>query len=120
MSKIVSPLPPLLDEDGQFVPPPNASWWRLRLEPNEHGHDYVLETDAEQTWCSIEFFDGESTIIDTGFDRTVKVRIDYPGGWRGQLDVLHEGPPTPSPRWRPLTNPGVTTHPEDWLEEQVW
>ncbi|MCV7174758.1 hypothetical protein [Mycolicibacterium sphagni] len=114
MSKIVGAYPPTLVGDS-WDPPDGATWWRFRLQPNEDGHVYVQEVDAEQTWMSWEFFDGESTVIDCGLDRPAAlVRLGgFDHGNHGHLDILHAGPPTPSPQWRPLTGPGELRHPED-------
>lgn len=115
MSKIVSPYPPLLPNDD-YTPPIDAQWWRFRLQPNDDGYTMVIETDARDgdmdsaTWAAWEFFDGENTIIDAGLDRPLPVVITYrdSGGW---IDVLHVGPPTPSPRWEKLAIPGWWPHP---------
>jgi hypothetical protein len=122
VSKVVSPYPVLLnDPDRDHKPDPMACWWRLRLVPNEHGHLMYVETDAKDgdmttaTWCSWEFYDGESTILDAGMDsiKVDGVRIV----WRHHdiefIDILCAGQPTPSPRWRQLTLPGDFEHPED-------
>lgn len=113
MSKIVSPYPAFT---GDAEPPAHASWWRFRLVRNSDGNVMLMETDgtglAEATWCSWEFFDGHDTIIDAGFDRPTWVRVTYLDVG-GHVDVLHDGPPTPSPRWRQLTKQGDPTHPDD-------
>lgn len=113
MSKIVSPYPPHIRQD--YSPPPGAAWWRFRLRPNADGRTMLMETDARGsviTWCSWEFFDGENVIIDTGFDHPVPVVVDYTRG--GFIDVLHVGPPTPSPFWEQLPT-AAWPHPEDDL-----
>lgn len=106
----------MLDEDASHQPPATAAWWRLHTPPNEDGNILLMETDATDekrtpTWCSWEFFDGYDVIIDTGFDRPTKVRLAQ--GFRTYIDVLSDGPPTPSPLWQRLTRPGDFTHPSD-------
>lgn len=75
-----------------------------------------METDGtattEPTWCSWTFFDGHDTVIDTGFDKPTWVRLKYHDAG-GHVDVLHDGPPTPSQRWRQLTKLGQHIHPDD-------
>jgi hypothetical protein len=109
-------------------------WWRLRLSSGPDGYLMVQRTDNAEnpTWWSIEFFDGEDTLVDAGLDRPAvdEVRIisryddDLNCGdpWRTismvthvriHLDVLAVAPPTPSPRWRPITMPGDHQHPGD-------
>lgn len=118
MSKIVSPYPPLLDSDESHTPAPGASWWRLRPPQNEDGNILLMETNAggedmtSATWCSWEFFDGHRAVIDTGFDRPTKVRIEHDFAVT-YIDVLYDGPPTPSPLWRQMTPPGDYVHPDD-------
>lgn len=113
MSKIVSPYPPY---KGEVNPAPNAQWWRLRLTMNENKMYTVTTANPEQGWLSLEFFDGCDTVIDTGFDKPTLARMDEDrcGAmcWP-YLDVLFVGPPTPSPRWEPLTQSGEHSHPDD-------
>jgi hypothetical protein len=115
VSKIISPYPAY---EGEVKLAANASWWRFRLIPNGDGNIMILQTDARgkdmttATWCSWEFFDGENAVIDTGFDRPTKVRMTQ-RGVGGYIDVLHKGPPSPSPRWKQLTSPGNWIHPDD-------
>lgn len=117
MSKIVSPYPvPMPGENYQ--PPVGAAWWRFQLRPNADDNVMFMETDAKSangmadaTWASWEFFDGENAIIDTGLDRILPVVITY-RGVRGWIDVLHVGPPTPSPDWQILPIPATWPHPE--------
>lgn len=97
----------------------DASWWRFQLVPNAEGNVGITRTNADDetgagaTWSSFEFFDGYDTVIDTGLDRpTAKVRVTGRGTLR-YIDVLHVGPPTPSPDWQVLTSPGDHRHPDD-------
>jgi len=120
MSKIVSPYPVHMPGED-YTPPTGASWWRFRLRPNDDGNLMLMETDARDvsqmanaTWASWEFFDGESTIIDTGLDRVLPVVLTYRGAG-GYIDVLHVGPPTPSPHWEQLPILAVWPHPESSL-----
>ncbi|MDP7729516.1 hypothetical protein [Mycobacterium sp. TY813] len=76
------------------------------------------ESLSDGTVVSWEFYDGETAVIDTGFDRITRARLgDIPTGRlnppRTALDVLHVGPPTPSPRWQQLTDVGCYHHPHD-------
>lgn len=114
MSTIVSPFPVY---EGDVTVAPGASWWRFRLTPtNDDGNFLMVRTDATDdaapTWVSWEFFDGENCVIDTGLDRPTKTRMEIrnENGW---IDVLYEGPPTPSKGWVQLTKPGVHVHPDD-------
>jgi hypothetical protein len=84
----------------------------------------IMETDAKSasgtadaTWASWEFFDGENAIIDAGLDRISPVVITHRGvsGW---IDVLHVGPPTPSPDWQQLHIPATWPHPESNLTKR--
>jgi len=116
VSTIVSPYPPA-DAAG-VAAPAEASWWRLRLEPNADGHTVVVRTNAKDgdlstaTWCSWEIFDGHSAHVDAGLDRPTLVRLTYLPGGRHFVDVLHIGPPTPA-EWVRLTDAGVFVHPDD-------
>jgi hypothetical protein len=107
LSTIVSPYPPV-HREHPWEPPEGAMWWRFYLVCDGEGRCMITKTDAidgdidTATWISWEFFDGESIILDTGFDRpipAVYMEIDYPSGF---VDILHVGPPTPSPFWRPM------------------
>lgn len=109
MSKIVSPYPPF---EGELTPAPNASWWRIDLPMNQDDYYLVTKIPEDQSWVSYEFFDGCETVIDTGFDKPTKVRVH--SDWEDRfIDVLHVGPPTPSPLWKQLTEPGITQNPYD-------
>lgn len=111
MSKVVSPHPPY---EGDITPAPNACWWRLRLPMNDDQLWSIARMEPDQGWASFEFFDGHDTVIDTGFDKPTKARMRYDGPFGAPLlDVLSDGPPTPSPEWRQLTKPGEFIHPED-------
>lgn len=48
MSKIVSPVPPLADDDGRFTPDLDAQWWRFCTVPNRDGYHYVVRTNATE------------------------------------------------------------------------
>lgn len=122
MSTIYSPYPA---HEGETALPASASWWRFLLAPNAKGHVGITRTNADAetgtgaTWASFEFFDGHDTIIDTGLDRpTAKVRVVGRGTLR-YIDVLHDGPPTPSPDWQALTSPGDHRHPDDVFSAAV-
>lgn len=121
MSKIVSPFPPLLPRED-YRPPAGARWWRFRMRNNADGHKLVVRHDGEwdfdgsvytkdPTWCEWEFFDDCDTIIDAGLDGCSPTIIVHrgAGSW---IDVLHVGPPTPSPHWEQLPIPGYWPHPE--------
>jgi hypothetical protein len=116
VSKIVSPYPVKMP-GNDYKPPTGAAWWRFRLQPNADGNLLWMETDGPAsgmttaTWCSWEFFDGHDIIIDTGLDRITPVKITHRGAI-GYIDVLHVGPPTPSPDWERLPFPAVFPHPE--------
>ena len=83
----------------------------MRLPRNENQHYAVTTYEHDQGWMALEFFDHYNTVIDTGFDKPTKVIFHSDNG-TGTLDILHDGPPTPSPLWQPLTKPGVTQHPD--------
>jgi hypothetical protein len=114
MSKIVSPYPPL-PPNHDYRPPEGAQWWRFFLRPNDDGHLMMCETNgtedlSEATWASWEFYDGEDTILDAGLDRPTPMLIS--SRLRPHIDILHVGPPTPSPHWEKLTFAGRWPHPE--------
>lgn len=150
MSKIVSPYPPPPRPTTENPPPAGASWWRLELTETDDGDNIMtVETDGTQppysqdatriswesqdaTWISWEFFDGQTAILDAGFDkptvfeawfrrRAMMVQYGNPRRRPGEmpieygmfLDLLTVGPPTPSKAWQALTEPGDWTHPDD-------
>lgn len=120
MSKIVSPYP-ILVHDKLWLPTPGSKWWRLYLRTNSDGYYLMTRTDckdgdmASASWVSWEFFDGEDTIIDLGFDRPVVPQIFHARDRFGPyLDVLHTEPPTPCRDWMEVH---FTTRIED---EPVW
>lgn len=121
MSKVVTPYP-IQTIRTDWRPPVGARWWRLWLLPNDDGTLYTMQLETrcgqplEQDLGNViavswEFYDGENTLIDTGFDRITRARIS--GETQLALDVLHVDPPTPSPRWRPLTAVDCCEHPHD-------
>lgn len=122
MSKIVSPIPPLEKDD--LIVPAEASWWRLQLPTNDDKILYYQRTDGslpDATWAEVEFFDGETTILDAGLDTPNVWGIvlqNFPPSSRTWLELLCVGPPTPNPDWKPLTEPGNHIHPDDAREGQ--
>lgn len=118
MSKIVTPYPPLLNNE-RVSAKPGYAWWRLPLRPNIDGHLAVVRHNAKNddldtaTWAEYEIFDGEDTIIDAGFDKPVgAVRVSYHISRGDYVDILSEKVPSPSPQWRQLAPHGFP-HPDD-------
>ncbi|MGV0042046.1 hypothetical protein [Mycobacterium colombiense] len=86
----------------------------MRVEAQKH--ESLDDDFSNAVMVSWEFYDGYETIIDVGFDRITRARI----GSRKEtsprpyfLDILHVGPPTPSPRWAQLTQIDDYVHPHD-------
>lgn len=137
MSKVVSPYPvKTLSRDWE--PPYGSCWWRFPLVANEDGIQYTTRVEApcgeslddtfsNAAMVSWEFYDGFNNIIDVGFDRITRARIGsvenspsyIPVGPQYFLDILHVGPPTPTPRWRQLTDVDDYRHPHDIAPEAV-
>lgn len=126
MSKVITPYP-IQTIRTDWRPPPGSRWWRLWLSPNADGILYTMQLEttggqlADEELSNViavswEFYDGENTLIDTGFDRITRARIS--GEHRKALDIMHVGPPTPSPRWHPLTSVDCYEHPHD-MKPQV-
>lgn len=120
VSTIFTPMPP--PQIGALTIPADASWWRLALPMNDDGNvmvqrsDATTETQADATWMTVEFFDGETTTLDDGLDAPNVWEIRFqanPPSPRIWLDLLTVGQPTPAADWKPLTDPGDRTHPDD-------
>lgn len=118
MSRIITPNPPLLN-DEVISAKPGYSWWRFRLRPNADGYIAIMQTlppesDFESAKAvSYEIFDGCDDIIDAGFDKPVgAVRVIYREGIGEWVDILSIDAPSQSPFWQRITLPGEP-HPEE-------
>lgn len=143
MSKVISPYP-IQTLSRDWKPPKGSRWWRFKLVAQEDGIQYTMRVEAPRgeslddkfsnaVMVSWEFYDGFNTIIDVGFDRITRARIgsvEEPQlldrmfrnvQIRPQyfLDILHVGPPTPSPGWIPLTEVDDYWHPHDTTAKAV-
>lgn len=112
MSRIWAALP-LLDGLDRPTAPAGVCWWRMHLPANGDGHHAIVRNDTlsekqpARLTC-IEWFDELDEQLILGVDVFEVRQTVRHVSW--YLDVLSVRPPTQSPRWSNVTEPGDT----DW------